>query len=150
MRAFLVFITIFLIFTMSNAETNRYYLTKSNHINARTGPENFYNIKITYKKKYLILKILNEYDEWYQTEDLEGEKAWIHKNFLSKQKKKKYITIKDKNGIVCYKNPDKNSKIAFESEYLVNFQLKNCQDKFCLVSKEKIEGWCEKEKLWGL
>ena len=129
---------------------NEFYITKSNHINARTGPENFYKIKMVYKKKSLVLRVLNESDEWYQIEDIEGEKGWIHRNYLAKQKKKQYVTIKEKSDISCYDKPNKESKIAFESGYLVNFELKRCEGDFCLLKKERIQGWCEKNKLWGL
>jgi len=132
----------------SHGQDNIYFFTKSNYINAHTGPENFYKIKIIYRKKYLLLRVVNEYNDWYQVEDIEGEKSWIYRNFLSKQKKKQYVSIKEET--FCYKKPTKSSQVAFKSGYLVNFQLKYCHNEFCLLSKEKIEGWCEKSKLWGL
>jgi SH3-like domain-containing protein len=149
---FIIFLLIFF-FEVKNSEAvvkNEYYFTKSNNINARTGPESFYKVKMIYKKKFLLLKVLNESDEWYQIEDIEGEKGWIHKNYLLKQKKKRYVAIKEKNDIRCYLKPERDSKIAFESGYLVNFELKRCEGDFCLLIKERIKGWCEKNKLWGL
>jgi SH3-like domain-containing protein len=152
MKKIFVFIFLIIIFFnfQSQAAKNEFYFTKSNNINARTGPENFYKVKMVYKKKFLLLKILNESDEWYQIEDIEGDKGWIHKNYLSKQKKKQYVTVIEKNDIQCYEKPNLESKVVFMSGYLVNFELKKCEGDFCLITKQKIKGWCEKNKLWGI
>ena len=154
MRVVCIFLILIILLAQNrevSAIKNAFYLTKSNYINARTGPENFYKVKMIYKKKSLLLRVLNESDEWYQTEDIDGEKGWINKNYLAKQKKKRHVTVKDKNNdLQCYMKPNKESKIAFESGYLVNFELKRCEGDFCLLRKERTKGWCEKNKVWGL
>ena len=138
------------IFDLKAIENKDYILTKSNKVNIRSGPDPRYIVKFVYIKKNTILKIKNVFDDWYEVEDLEGDSGWVYKNLISRPKKIKYLTIKSRENIFCYKNPGNKKKIAFKVSYLVNFKLNKCLDVKCLVEKDSLKGWCEKKYLWGL
>ncbi len=131
------------------SESN-YVLTKSDKINARSGPNTRYKIKCIYIKKHILLKIKNTFENWYEVEDIQGETGWIQKNFLQKEKKVKYATVKDLGSITCYSESHNMERIAFKADYLTSFKVKKCEKDRCLLEKDGVRGWCEKKSLWGL
>jgi SH3-like domain-containing protein len=127
-----------------------YIYTKSSKVNIRSGPDSRYVVKFIYIKKNTILRIKNTFDEWYETEDMEGDSGWVYKNLVSKQKKIKYTTVMSRSGTACYNNTNANKKITMKVSYLVNLKLKECNDTWCLVEKNNLTGWCKKKHLWGV
>ena len=76
---------------VANESTN-FLSLKNNEVNLRQGPSFEYPIKLTYKKKYLPVIILDKSETWRQIKDLENNSGWIHISQLSK--KKSAINIK--------------------------------------------------------
>ena len=146
----LVLFFCFFIFDLKAIENKDYILTKSNKVNIRSGPDPRYIVKFVYIKKNTILKIKNIFDDWYEVEDLEGDSGWVYKNLILQPKKVKYLTIKSRDNIFCYKKPGIKQKIAIKASYLANFKLNKCYESWCFVEKDNVKGWCEKKYLWGL
>ena len=131
------------------ASETRYLITRSDKVNARTGPSFRYVVKFTYIKKGTILKVTNTFEDWYLIEDLEGDEGWVHKNIVISQKNSKSITIKSNKDIFCYKQPVLETQKVFKTSHLVNFRMKSCNENWCHLEKEGISGWCQKKYLWG-
>ena len=74
----LLFLSILLFISKSVADEITNFLSlKNNEVNLRQGPSFEYPIKLTYKKKYLPVIILDIYETWRQIKDFENNSGWI-------------------------------------------------------------------------
>ena len=139
------FLTLFF-FSNSVAEQNSNFLSlKNNAVNLRQGPSFDYPIKLTYKKKFLPILILDKSENWRKIKDYENNSGWIHISQLSK--KKSAINIDD-NALLYKKNTIYSKPIArLEAGRLV--LVKNCKLKFCKIATAGYIGWISKNSLWG-
>ena len=82
-----LFFSILFFFPKSFANENVNFLSlKNNKVNLRQGPSFEYPIKLTYKKKYLPILILDKSETWRKIKDFESNSGWIHVSQLSKKK----------------------------------------------------------------
>ena len=124
-----------------------YFLTlRYNEVNLRQGPSFKYPIKLTYKKKYLPIIIIDRSDTWRKIKDFENNSGWIHISQLTK--KRSAINIK-KDSIV-YKKSTLYSKPMVRLEIGRLVIIKKCQDKWCKIVTGNISGWVLKKTLWGM
>ena len=135
-----------LFFSNSVAEQNLNFLSlKNNAVNLRQGPSFDYPIKLTYKKKFLPILILDKSENWRKIKDYENNSGWIHISQLSK--KKSAINIEN-NALLYKKNTIYSKPIArLEAGRLV--VIKNCKLKFCKIATAGHTGWISKNYLWG-
>ena len=142
----IVFFLTLLFFSNSVAEQNLKFLSlKNNAVNLRQGPSFDYPIKLTYKKKFLPILILDKSENWRKIKDYESNSGWIHISQLSK--KKSAINIEN-NALLYKKNTIYSKPIArLEAGRLV--LIKNCKLKFCKIATAGHTGWISKNYLWG-
>ena len=114
-------------------------------MNLRQGPSFEYPIKLTYKKKYLPVIIIDKSETWRHIKDFENNSGWIHISQLSK--KKSAINIK-KNSIL-YKKSTIYSKPIAKLEIGRLVLIKKCKMNWCKISSGKYVGWIFKNSLWG-
>jgi len=82
-----LFFLILFFFTQSSANENINFLSlKNSEVNLRQGPSLEYPIKLTYKKKYLPVLILDKSETWRKIKDFENNSGWVHISQLSKKK----------------------------------------------------------------
>ena len=120
---------------------------KFNEVNARIGPGRQYPIIWVYKRKFLPLKLLDQYDNWRQIQDINGEVSWIHVSNLSRSRS---IIITDPNGKTLYVKPNIGSaKIAILKNN-VQCMLKKHTANWCKLDCDGIVGWTRSVNLWGV
>ena len=143
----LIFIFLFFFFcSKSIAYSEEYFLSlKNNEVNLRFGPSFEYPIKLTYKKKYLPVIILDKSETWRQIKDFENNSGWIHISQLSK--KKSAINIKSNS--LLYKKPTIYSKPIAKLEIGRLVLIKKCNLKWCKIASGDFSGWILKNHLWG-
>tara|TARA_B110000438_G_scaffold96155_1_gene95350 strand:- start:61 stop:522 length:462 start_codon:yes stop_codon:yes gene_type:complete len=127
-------------------ESFKFLSLKNSEVNLRQGPSFKYPIKLTYKKKYLPIIIIDRSDAWRKIKDFENNSGWIHISQLSK--KRSAINIK-KNSII-YKKSTLYSKPMVRLEVGRLVIIKKCQDKWCKIVTGNIIGWVLKNTLWGM
>ena len=141
-----LFFSILFFFSKSSANENVNFLSlKNNKVNLRQGPSFEYPIKLTYKKKYLPILILDKSETWRKIKDFESNSGWIHVSQLSKQKS----AINKKNNSVLYKKPTIYSKPIAKLEIGRLVLIKKCQTKWCKITSGGFKGWVFKSSLWG-
>jgi len=119
-----LFFSILFFFSKSFANENVNFLSlKNNKVNLRQGPSFEYPIKLTYKKKYLPILILDKSETWRKIKDFESNFGWIHVSQLSKKKS----AINKKNNSVLYKKPTIYSKPIAKLEIGRLVLIKRCQ-----------------------
>ena len=141
-----LFFLILFFFSRSFANENVNFLSlKNNKVNLRQGPSFEYPIKLTYKKKYLPVLILDKSETWRKIKDFESNSGWIHVSQLSKKKS----AINKKNNSVLYKKPTIYSKPIAKLEIGRLVLIKKCQAKWCKITSGGFSGWVYKNSLWG-
>jgi len=141
-----LFFSILFFFSKSSANENVNFLSlKNNKVNLRQGPSFEYPIKLTYKKKYLPILILDKSETWRKIKDFESNSGWIHVSQLSKKKS----AINKKNNSVLYKKPTIYSKPIAKLETGRLVLIKKCKTKWCKITSGNFNGWIYKNSLWG-
>ena len=142
----ILFFLILFCFSDSSANENKKFLSlKNNEVNLRQGPSFEYPIKLTYKKKYLPIMILDKSETWRQIKDFENNSGWIHISQLSKKKS----AINIKNNSLLYKKPTIFSKPLAKLEIGRLVLIKKCKVKWCKITSGDYRGWIFKNTLWG-
>ena len=142
----ILFFLILFCFSDSIANENKKFLSlKNNEVNLRQGPSFEYPIKLTYKKKYLPIMILDKSETWRQIKDFENNSGWIHISQLSKTKS----AINIKNNSLLYKKPTIFSKPLAKLEIGRLVLIKKCKVKWCKITSGDYRGWIFKNTLWG-
>ena len=137
----------FLLF-FSHAETNEdknFLSLKNSKVNLRQGPSFEYTIKLTYKKKYLPVIIIDQSETWRQIKDFENNLGWIHISQLSKRKS----AINIINNSVIFKKSTIYSKPIAKLELGRLVLIKKCKEKWCKITTGGFTGWIFESSLWG-
>ena len=145
-----LYIFLIILFTLniynSSANENAKFLSlKKNKVNVRQGPSFDYPIKFIYKKKYLPIKIIDNFENYRKFIDLYDNSGWIHISQLSS--KKTALNIKEKN--LLLKKPQIYSKPLAQIEKGKLIIIKKCKDNWCKVLINKYVGWIRKNTIWG-
>ena len=142
---FLFFLILFF-FTQSSANENINFLSlKNSEVNLRQGPSFEYPVKLTYKKKYLPVIILDKSDAWRKIKDFENNSGWVHISQLSKKK----TALNSRNNSILYRKPTIYSKPIARLEIGRLVLIKKCKMKWCKITSGKYTGWILKNSLWG-
>ena len=143
---FILFFIILFQFSESFSNERQNFLTlKNDEVNLRLGPSFEYPIKLTYKKKYLPVIVLNKSETWRNIKDFENNSGWIHISQLSK--KKSAINILDNS--MLYKKPTIYSKPIAKLEIGRLVLIKRCKVEWCKITSGDFSGWVYKNSLWG-
>lgn len=122
----------------------RFASMKSNNINARSGPGETYPIKVVYKRAGLPVQIVSEFKLWREIEDMEGERAWVHRAMLSGNRSA-IITEE------TYAYPGKsNSTPVAKLEKGAQVWIDECSLSHCEMHLDGVKGWLPKADIWGV
>ena len=139
-------IVIFFFLNSTLYANDEYFLTlRYDKVHLRQGPSKDYPIKLFYKKKYLPVLIQDQSYNFRKIKDHENNSGWINISQLSP--KKAAIVIKD--NLLIFKKPTIYSKPLAVLEKGKLCRIKKCKDNWCKIEVNKINGWVEKDYLWG-
>ena len=142
----IIFFLTLLFFSNSVAAQNLNFLSlKNNAVNLRQGPSFDYPIKLTYKKKFLPILILDKSENWRKIKDYENNSGWIHISQLSKKKS----AINIENNSVIYTKPSIYSEPIARLEIGRLVLVKKCKIKWCKITSGNFNGWILENYLWG-
>mgnify|MGYP001250451522 FL=1 len=146
MKKIKIFFLFFLYFTEVYASDNINFLSlKNNEVNLRQGPSFEYPIKLTYKKKYLPVIIIDKSETWRKIKDFKNNSGWIHISQLSNKKS----GINTKNNSIIYKKSTIYSKPIAKLELGRLLLIKKCKKNWCRIETGEFKGWILKKYLWG-
>ncbi|MAH78316.1 MAG: hypothetical protein CBE14_001000 [Rickettsiales bacterium TMED254] len=127
-------------------EKNIFLSTKYNEVNLRNGPGTNHIINLKFLKKGIPLKVIDKYESWYRIIDYSGEKGWISKNQLSKNR---YGIVK-KSQVEVKIFPNQNSKIKAILYKNIVFRILKCKLRWCKINVEGNNAWIKKDNFWGV
>ena len=113
----------------------------------RSGPSRQNKVLWTYKKKGLPIKVIRKKGDWYEVEMPERITGWISSTQISF--KRRVLVISDEL-IDIRRKEKKTSKVIAKVGKNVVGELIGCQKTICKIDYYKIEGFIEKEFLWGV
>ena len=113
----------------------------------RSGPSKQNKVLWTYKKKGLPIKVIRKKGDWYEVEMPERITGWISSTQISF--KRRVLVISDEL-IDIRRKEQKTSKVIAKVGKNVVGELIGCQKAICKIDYYKIEGFVEKEFLWGV
>ncbi len=128
----------------------RFVSLKSTRVNMRVGPGREYKVTWMYLKQGLPMEVIQEYENWRKVRDPEGNEGWILHSLLS-GKRMAIIAPWEKGSRFAMHSQanQKSAKIAdVEARVLAN--VNGCEENWCLVEADDIEGYVHKNTLWGV
>jgi SH3-like domain-containing protein len=128
----------------------RFASMRSNNINTHNGPGKQYPIKWHYRRQFLPVEIIAEFDTWRQIKDVDGAISWVHVSLLSG--KRFGIVVKSIQDLKA--SPQDNAKIVAKLEPSCIIQIKKIQGIWIYVESRseagRFEGWLKNNQLWGI
>lgn len=118
---------------------------KSSEVNLRAGPNKNFITLYTYKLKYMPVKVIGEYDKWFNVVDKDGDAGWVSENLVSRIRT--IITLHDVQFL--YSNYSDVAIPIYRVEKNVIARLVRCKESRCKVKIGKVKGWLNKSDIWG-
>ena len=118
---------------------------KSSEVNLRAGPNKNFITLYVYKLKYMPVKVIGEYDKWFNIVDKDGNSGWISENLVSRIRT--VITLQDIQFL--YSNYSDVAIPIYRVEKNVVARLIKCKESRCKVKIGKVKGWLNKSDIWG-
>ncbi len=152
-KTFLFFLTTFFLSTNSFAipkqiqEVNYFSSLRANETNVRSGPGQNYPIKFTFKLRAIPVRVINEYDNWNEIEDFEGQSGWVTQSLLTK--KRMLLVRITKSFTNMHSKPSEKSRVIYRLENNVIGDYLKCVDNWCALKVENKKGWVAKADLFG-
>ena len=125
----------------------RFVSLKSNNSNLRIGPSENYPIKLNYVIANTPVEIIDEYKNWRNIKNYEGNNGWVHKNLI---KSKRFVIVDTpyEEGLQVFNKP-KGKKIGKIGKRNI-LEINKCLKNWCKIKYNKNEGWVNKINLWGI
>jgi SH3-like domain-containing protein len=124
----------------------RFASLRSGEANLRVGPGTRYPIRAVYRRAGMPVEILDEYGNWRQIRDVDGEKGWVHHGLLSGRR-----TLLVRGGArVLRRNPDPKAPPVLKAQPMVVGTLLRCRREWCYLKIHGYKGWMEKTAFWGV
>lgn len=114
-------------------------------VNVRTGPGIRFPVKWVFKRRFMPLEVLAEYETWRKIRDWEGAEGWVHRAMLSARPT--VLVIRPE--VTMRRAPEQTAPaVARLADGMVG-RLIGCQAGWCQIDAEGYEGWVRRDTLWG-
>lgn len=153
MRNILTFVSVFLLlshqsFAAKKVNKSNYFASmRAMETNVRSGPGTNYPIKFTYKTKAIPVHVINDYDNWSEIEDYEGQSGWISQSLLTK--KRTLIVRISKDYTNMYKKSNEKSRVIYRLENNVIGDYVKCIEDWCAIRVNDEKGWVLRSDVFG-
>ncbi|WP_075501254.1 SH3 domain-containing protein [Candidatus Pelagibacter communis] len=144
MKKFLILIIIWTFFPLNVFSQEIFLSLKKNKVNVRYGPSFDFPVKYIYEKKNLPIKQIDKKENFRRIIDHKKNSGWIHVSQLKKINS--VIAMKDK---IMFKKPTFFSKPIAKIKEGRLLIVQKCELKWCKVRTEDLNGWINKDNLWG-
>lgn len=135
------------VFASSKLPLPRFAITKSNEVNARSGPGVRYPTEWVFIRKGEPLEITAEFEQWRYVLDIKGEGGWVHSSVISG---KRSVVIKGKEIQSLRRSIGQGARVVAKLEPDLRCQFKSCKEDWCKIKCQSYEGWIEKKYIWGV
>jgi SH3-like domain-containing protein len=126
--------------------TPRFLSLAAAKINVRTGPGKRYPIKWVFQRRSLPVIAIDQFRDWYQILDSEGDSGWIHRRLLSSSR----TAIVAGETRAFFQRPGTEAEIVFRAEAGVIARLIACGGPWCEVEIGERRAFIPRTDLWGV
>jgi SH3-like domain-containing protein len=141
-----IYTLFFLILFISSSVAGETFLSlKKNKVNVRYGPSFDSDIKYVYKKINLPVKQIDKKENFRRIIDLKNNSGWIHISQLKKSNS--VIATNDK---ILFKKPTSFTKPIAQIKKGRLLILEKCEQNWCKIKSDNVEGWIKTNDIWGL
>jgi len=128
--------------------SHRFVSLRSNKVNLRAGPGVRYPVNWVYKRRYLPVEIIAEFENWRKIRDVQGTQGWIHQAMLSSRRM--FIVIGKMRTL--RKHGYRKSRAVAQLENNVIGELKKCPSSsgWCQITVGGHKGWLPRVDFWGV
>jgi SH3-like domain-containing protein len=123
----------------------RFASLRSDQVNVRTGPGTRYPVDWEFKRKFMPVEVIGEFENWRKIRDWQGASGWVHQSLLTGRR---HFVVTSKNAEL-HKTPSTAAEVVARVEPEVIGEIKSCQGDWCRVRIAKYTGWLERRELWG-
>lgn len=153
LRFLILFLTSNFIISQACAEqkivqTNYFASLRAAETNVRSGPGPNYPIKFTFKLKAIPIRVINEYDNWSEIEDFDGQTGWVSQSLVTK--KRTVMVRTSKSFINMHSKNNEKSRILYHLENNVIGDYIKCSENWCAIKVNNKKGWVQKSELYGV
>ncbi len=124
----------------------RFVSLRSDEVNVRTGPGVRYPILWIFVRQGLPVEVIAEFELWRKIQDIDGAEGWLHRSMISGDRTA--IIVEGRQRVL--RNPKKDSIPILVAESGVQAELLRCQDSWCKLLIEGLQGWIEQKHVWGV
>ena len=114
--------------------------------NMRVGPSRNHPIKWEYQHRGMPLEVIREHENWRQVREVDGTDGWMHRQLLSGGRtgiiQPDWVSIRDE--------ANDASHILARVQKGKVVRLDSCGPAWCNVEVDDVEGWVEREAIWGI
>jgi len=132
---------------VSAANAQQFASLRSDKVYLREGPTYQHRVLWVYQRKGWPVAVIDSYEGWRRVRDRDGTTGWVSAAMLSSSRTV-VVTAATKTPIAA--NPGFGAKVLALAEPGVVAGLKACKPRFCEVSAGDIDGWIDKNKIWGV
>ncbi len=123
----------------------RFVSLRAKEANIRTGPGTRYPVEWVYRRRFMPLEVIAEFDNWRRIRDWEGTEGWMHKSMLS-GRRTALVTVKE---LKLRREPSEAAAAVAQLESGVIGTLLACSGAWCRIDVKGIEGWLPRAAFWG-
>jgi SH3-like domain-containing protein len=131
----------------SASSTQEFASLRSDKVYLREGPTYQHRVLWVYQRKGWPMAVIDSYEGWRRVRDKDGTTGWVSATMLSAART---VVIAAATKVPISANPGFGAKVIALAEPGVVAGLKACKPRFCEVSAGDIDGWVEKNKIWGV
>lgn len=129
-----------------NLPVPRMVSLRANEVNVRSGPDLDHPIMWVFKRKYMPVEIVAEFEVWRKIRDWEGAEGWVHRAMLTGSRS---LIVKDDIVTMRRDAADHAPAVARLAQGMVA-RIEQCETEWCQVTVGSYEGWLPRRGIWGL
>ena len=124
----------------------RFVSLKFNEANLRAGPGSEYPVLWQYRQAGLPLLVDAEFGVWRKVRDADGTTGWMHGAGLSLRR----MAFIHEGMAKIYQRDNSQSGVVAVAEKNALLELESCPKNWCRVTTGNIEGWVQRNSIWGV
>ncbi len=132
---------------VTNLPLPRFVSMRADSANARRGPSLDQRVDWEFVRRGMPLRVTAEYGNWRRVEDRDGKGGWVHHTLLSGARTALVIGNQT---VPLREEPEDSARIDAMVEPNVVARIKACEQNWCELAIEGIEGWLPKSEIWGV
>ena len=127
------------------AEPSHFASIRRDEAYLREGPSYGHRVLWVYRRHAYPLKVIGTFDAWRHVKDADGTAGWMHHTQLSDAR-----TVLFTGRSAMRAGAARTSKVIAFVQPGVVAKLKACKPDLCEVEASGVDGWVEKNNIWGV